>query len=88
MKKRKSTTPWFSSGTRPTRIGWYQTKVIPALTRMKYWDGRIWLYLSGSGLVRSRTQDPAWRGLTESAYKRLLRLKVRFLSSLHAARSE
>lgn len=71
-------TPWFPAGTKPVRVGVYETRCPfnPALpVWFQRWDGKRWgltaRYIECAGdfphLESKQRPNPEWRGLTKEA---------------------
>lgn len=78
MSKLKKT-PWFKRGTKPVRVGVYET--LPSEgdrgTWYQYWNGTHWCFLGESPAAalqlkrdRSCFQYPRWRGLASNPSER------------------
>ncbi len=66
-------TPWFSGGTTPAHIGWYErhfnhTSQVLGCKSMNWWDGQQWRLGPHLGIhPRQVGSYPAWRGMMASA---------------------
>ena len=69
-ERKGGVTRWYRGDVKPAYKGWYERIFIEGIYR-QHWNGRFWsMQKDGFPHWREVGDYPAWRGLTEPAFKR------------------